>query len=186
MDNLESNADISNTELWCRAAHALENGDFSFLEALLVSSDRSIVELLEANGEPSGLMHEAFAWACFNGRTAEAETLLDKGVDPAKSDKTGLSGFHWAASRGESETVRMLIRRGAPLEQTNMYGGTVLGQALWSAVHEHKKTHADIIEQLVAAGAKIEPGTPEWWDRQSVPSETKERVADVLRRSGVE
>lgn len=38
-------------------------------------------------------MNEAFAWACFIDRTEDAEPLLDKGVDPAKSDKTGLAGF---------------------------------------------------------------------------------------------
>jgi hypothetical protein len=65
-----------------------------------------------------------------------------------------------------------------------MYGGTVLGQALWSAVYEHKQSHGEIIEALVRAGAHLEPGTLEWWNKQDVPStETKRRVADVLRRS---
>ena len=35
-------------------------------------------------------------------------------------------GFHWAANRGNPETVELLIERGAPLEQKNMYDGTVL------------------------------------------------------------
>jgi len=51
----------------------------------------------------------------------------------------------------------MLIARKVPLEVKNMYGGTVLGQALWSAFNEPKDDHLPIVEALVAAGAKIEP-----------------------------
>jgi len=178
---------MSDEELWERTAKALYGGDFTLLDELLTEHDASIVDLLEVNGWPQDEMNEAFAWACFTGRTADAETLLDKGVDPAKSDKTGLAGFHWAANRGNFETVRMLIRRKAPMEQLNMYGGSVLGQTLWSAVNEHRDAHADVIEDLVGGGAALEPGTLEWWNQQAVPStETKARVADILSRSGVE
>ena len=58
----------------------------------------------------------------------------------------------------------------------------MLGQAFWSAVNEHKPSHADIIEALIKAGAVVEPGTLEWWEVQNVPSdETKERVTNALR-----
>jgi len=72
------------------------------------------------------------------------------------------------------------------MEIVNRYGGTVLGQALWSAIHEHERTHAEIIEALISAGAKIRPGTIEWWEQQDVPSaETKDRVTTALRRAVV-
>lgn len=174
-------------QLWQRTADALEHGDFTLLDELLTAENASIIDLLEANGEPPEMMSEAFAWACFAGRTSEAENLLDKGVDPNTSDKTGLSGFHWAANRGNVDTVRMLIRRKAPMEQLNTYGGTVLGQTLWSALNEHRASHAEIIAELIEAGAVIEPGTLKWWKDQAVPSaETKARVAEVLERSEVE
>jgi hypothetical protein len=39
-----------------------------------------------------------------------------------------------------------------------MYGGTVLGQTLWSAAHGgDPKLYAEIIETLIAAGAKVPP-----------------------------
>lgn len=178
---------MSNEELWERTAKALDGGDFTLLDDLLTEQGESIVDLLEANGWPADEMNEAFAWACFNGRTNDAETLLDKGVDPAKSDKTGLSGFHWAANRGNVDTVKMLIKRKAPMEQLNMYGGTVLGQALWSAVNEARVGQAESIVELIEAGAAIESGTLEWWEKQVVPSaETKAHVADALRRKVVE
>ncbi len=174
---------MSPEELWNRTEHALTNGDFTLLDELLVAEGASIFDLLDTNGNPEGIMCEAFAWACFTGRTWDAEALLDRGVDPSKSDKTGLTGFHWAANRGNAETVDMLIRRKAPLEQLNIYGGTVLGQALWSAVNEPREGQAEVIESLVAAGAAVEPGTLDWWQEQNVPSaQTKARVARTLQQ----
>lgn len=49
----------------------------------------------------------------------------------------------------------MLLRRGAPLEDQNMYGGTVLGCAVWSAIYEPKEDHVTIIEELLDAGADV-------------------------------
>lgn len=56
------------------------------------------------------------------------------------------------------DTIRMIIRRKVPLETVNMYGGTVFGQAMWSAVNEHTPDHAAIVEALIEAGATVEPG----------------------------
>lgn len=174
-------------DLWERTAKALDCGDFTLLDELLSEETASIVELLEDHGWPELETNEAFAWACFNGRTSDAETLLNRGVDPTKGDRTGMPGFHSAASRGHIETVKLLIRRNAPMEQLNMYGGTVLGQALWSAVNEPRDGQAEAIEELIRAGARIEQGTLGWWESQVLPSlETKARIADVLRRTGVE
>jgi len=178
----EITADLSKEELWRQTVKALDGGDFSWLDKLLTKTNASIIELLESNGEPTEYMNEAFAWVCFTGRTRDAETLLDKGVDPTSGFKTGLAGFHWAVNRGNLETVQMLIAREAPLEQVNMYGGTVLGCALYSAVYEYRDSHAEIIEALIDARAVIEPGTQEWWEKQHVPTEaTKDRVTTALR-----
>ena len=70
--------------------------------------------------------------------------------------------FHYAAHCGQLETVKMLIARKAPLEVKNMYGGTILGQALWSAFNEPRKDHLLIIETLIAAGAQIDPDWNKW------------------------
>lgn len=178
---------MSDEELWDRTAIALDRGDFTLLDELLTDQQTSIIGLLDSNGWPPAEAHEAFAWACFNGRTSDADEILNRGIDPAKSNKTGMPGFHSAASRGHVDTVRMLIRRKVPMEQLNMYGGTVLGQTLWSAVNEPHAGQAEAIEALIDAGALVEPGMLEWWEKQDVPSpETKCRVADVLRRLGVE
>lgn len=165
------------------AVRGLERGDFSRL-APLFGEDPSlgggrcrIVAWFEAgyfHGEPKAL-NEALSCACFNGRTGVAAFLLDAGVDPAAGDGTGLNAFHWAANRGQLETVKLLIERKAPLEVLNMYGGTVLGCAVWSALHEPRADHIPIIEALLAAGAKV--------DAAEYPS-GDERVDELLRRYG--
>ena len=115
--------------VWRAAVKGLEHGDFSDLEPLFeeepsLDGDKCrIVDWYEQgyfNGEPVALA-EALTCACFLGQTRVAEFLLDEGVDPAAGFGTGMSAFHWAANRGNLDTVKLLIERKAPLEQKNMY-----------------------------------------------------------------
>ena len=156
------------------AIQGLRRGDFSRLEPLL---DNRIVEwhrLGLFDGEPEALA-EAFSCACFNGRTDVAEYLLEQGVDPLAGSGTGMSAFHWAANRGQLRTVEMLARRGVPMETRNSYDGTVLGTAVWSAIHEPKPDHLAIIEALIRAGANL--GEVEYPTGSAA-------VDEVLRRNG--
>jgi len=138
------------------ALPGLRRGDFSRLEPLFEGGDHCrIVEwhrLGLFDGEPAALA-EAFSCACFLGKPEVAEYLLDRDVDPLAGAGTGMNAFQWAANRGQLETVEMLIRRGVPLEIRNSYGGTVLGAAVWAAIHEPKPAHLAIIEALLRAGA---------------------------------
>lgn len=175
-------------KLWFRAVKDLDEGNFSSLSAALGGPegfDRQIVDWYE-NGnfdEEPGMLAEALTCACMLGRTETARYLLDKGVDPLSGIKTGLNGFHYAASGGRLDVIKLLIERKVSMEIENMYGGTVLGQALWSAINEHTRNHAEIIEVLIEAGAGIEPETLDWWNAQNVPSaETKKRVAEAMQR----
>ena len=97
---------------------------------------------------------EAFSCACFNGFTPVVDYFLSKGMNPNSGINTGLKRFHWAANRGQNEVVEVLIRNHASLETHDAYGGTVLGCAVWSAVHEPKPKHVQIVEALLEAGAK--------------------------------
>lgn len=172
------------------AIAAMERGDFSALEAMVGGADRFDEQIREwyetglFQDEPETLA-EVFAAACMLGHSASAAYLLDKGVDPYAGMRTGLSGFHYAASSGRLDVIKLLIKRGVPLEVRNMYGGTVFEQAIWSAVNEHTPYHASIVEALLKAGAVVEPGYLDWWEQQVVPStDTKKRVAAALRRHG--
>jgi ankyrin repeat protein len=101
-------------------------------------------------------MTSGFLRACAYGRNDVVEFLLQRGVDVSAHQNDGQSGLHWAAIGGQMETIKLLLERRAPLEMKNMYGGTVLGQTLWSAAHGgDPDTFAQIIETLIAAGAKL-------------------------------
>ena len=165
------------------AVQGLLRGDFSRLEPLFdaqPSLDRRQCRILEwyekryFDQEPKAL-EEALACACFLGRNSVADFLLARGVDPRAGASTGLDGFHWAANRGQLETVKLLIQRKAPLETKNMYGGTVLGTAVWSAINEPRPDHIAIIEALINAGVRL--------DVTGYPT-GNERVDQVLQQHG--
>jgi ankyrin repeat protein len=98
----------------------------------------------------------ALRWASGYGRKSVAEFLLKGGADPAAQDRAGMTALHMAAIGGHPDMVRLLLARNAPLEVVNRYGGTVLGQALWSAAHGGDPAACgEILEVLIAAGAKL-------------------------------
>jgi hypothetical protein len=146
------------------ALQRLRGGSFSQLEPLFDAAPGSpgttprIVEWCEQGrfrDEPEALA-EALTCACFLGKVSVVEHLLAQGVNPSGGASTGLDAFHWAANRGQLDTVRVLIRVKAPLETRNMHGDTVLGTAIWSALNEARPDHLTIIEELVKAGAHVE------------------------------
>ena len=115
----------------------------------------------DAHGEPLvgitlDVIHTAFRYACFYGRDDIVEYLIGRGVDLAGHDGDGQTGLHYAAMGGRLDIVALLTRHGAPLEAVNQYGGTVLGQALWSAAHGgDTRVFVRIVEALIVAGAKV-------------------------------
>jgi hypothetical protein len=91
------------------------------------------------------------------GSAEVVEHLLDRGVDVAAG--TGWTALHAATGSGDLRTIDLLIRSGAPLEKRNMYGGTVLGQAIWFAYHgdpAHLGDYVSVIDALIAAGARTD------------------------------
>ena len=145
------------------AVGRLHRGDFSELEPMFrgeldaAGSRPKIVDWYEEGrfrDEPKALA-EALTCACFLGRTSVADYLLTRGVDPSAGSGTGLDALHWAANRGQLEAVRLLVRHKAPLQTRSMYGGTVLGTAVWSAINEPRPDHLQIIEALLNDGARL-------------------------------
>jgi ankyrin repeat protein len=101
-------------------------------------------------------VESALRYACCWGRIKVIDYLLDHGVSPGSHDSDGQTPLHWAAICGQLETAKYLLKWKPPLECTNVYGGTVLGQTLWSAGHNGDvKVFSKIIEVLIAAGAKV-------------------------------
>jgi ankyrin repeat protein len=101
-------------------------------------------------------MVSGFLWACGYGRNDVLAFLLDKGFDLGARDAAGQTGLHWAAMNGNLGGVQLLLARGVPLEVKNVYGGTVLGQTLWSAAHAaDPDAIVSTVETLLAAGARV-------------------------------
>ncbi len=187
VSEIESRTPDGRPILFQYAIAAMERGDFSALESMVGGPDKfdgAVIDWYEKGFfvDEHETLAEVFSAACMLGHTRSAAYLLDKGVDPYAGMRTGLAGFHYAASSGRLDVIKLLIERGVPMEVKNMYGGTVFGQAMWSAVNEYTPNHAAIIEALVEAGAVVDDGYREWWDGQNVPDvATKERIAKVLR-----
>ena len=126
---------------------------------------------LQANATKAQ-MEAGFKWACEYGQTAVVKFLLERGVDVA-SESGGMTGLHWAAHGGHLEIIQLLLERNAPLEVKNIYGGTVLGQALWSSINSGLDVdYVPVIERLISAGAKV---NPKW-------STGNKRIDEALRR----
>lgn len=118
----------------------------------------------------------AFVWACKFAHTAVAEFFLDLGVDVAVKDD--MTPLHWAAANGCVDLVTKLIERGAPLEQENVWGGTVLDSTVYFAVNQPVAgvNYPAVLEALIAAGANVSAVTP-FPTGHAV-------IDDVLRRHG--
>lgn len=122
-------------------------------------------------------LQSAFFHACGYGQKDVVEFLLSKGADLADGGQDGQTPLHWAVIIGQLEMVKLLLKYKPPLESRNMYGGTVLGQTMWSAGHGgDPKVYAEIIETLIAAGAEVPP--------RHVP--VNKSIDDLLRRYGSE
>lgn len=124
--------------------------------------DSSLKSLTSDSGDSANdQLVAGFLWACAYGQNEVVAFLLNQGVDIAAQSNDGQTGLHWAVIGGHLETIKLLLERKAPLEVTNMYGGTVLGQTLWSAAHGgDPDVYVKIIETLIAAGARLHDRHP--------------------------
>jgi hypothetical protein len=138
----------------------LREGNFTSLSPVMAARGGGVPRIVELDregcfaGRPIELA-EALSCAAFLGATDAMEYLLARGVPPQGGSGTGLNALHWAANRGELAAVQLLLRAGAALETRNAYGGTVLGAAVWAAVHEPKRAHLSVIEALLQTGADV-------------------------------
>jgi ankyrin repeat protein len=99
---------------------------------------------------------DALLYSCQYGRNEVVAFLLEHGADLAAHSRDGQTALHMAALGGQLETVKLLLRYNPPLEAANRYGGTVLGQTLWSAAHGgDPDVYSAIVDALMEAGARL-------------------------------
>ena len=96
-------------------------------------------------------------WTCCYGHKPVVDFMLEKGFD-LLTLADGMTALHAAAIGGDIDIIRLLLDHKAPLEIKNCYGGTVLGQTLWSACNDPKPQYPQIIDMPIEAGAHVEPG----------------------------
>jgi hypothetical protein len=97
----------------------------------------------------------ALLWACEYGHNPVVDFLLDRRVPVQSQANTGQTALHWAVIGGQADTIALLLSCGADLEAKNAYGGTPLGQALWSAAHSDSPiNYQQIADLLKLHGAK--------------------------------
>jgi ankyrin repeat protein len=161
------------------AAYLAERGARLNLEAAAGVGRLDVVKSFFKNKiKPSKKrLQSAFLYASGSGHKDVVEFLLTRGVDLADGGGDGQTPLHWAVIIGQLEMVKLLLKYKPPLESRNVYGGTVLGQTMWSAAHGgDPKVYAEIIETLIAAGAEVPP--------RHVP--VTKSIDDLLRRYGSE
>ena len=85
--------------------------------------------------------------ACFNGHTAAAEYLIQRGAEINCSDKYGNLPIHFACIKGHLDTVKLLITKGSDFKSTNNIGYTPFDYA---STHGHTM----VTEYLAQCGAE--------------------------------
>jgi hypothetical protein len=112
--------------------------------------------------------------------------LLDRGVPvDAQAPGSTFTGANWAALNGNVALLKLFIERGARLDIENDYGGVALGASLWGALNRPRQDlFPEVVETLIAAGARVEPGAADWWAKQEPRSpQAHTRIFRLLRGS---
>lgn len=133
--------------------------------------EKGSLKVPQALKELEGALNKASLY----GQRNIVEFLLARWPRLAVQQGGRQTALHCAVIGGHLDIAKVLLAHGAPLEVENEYGGTVLGQALWSAAHGgDADIYIPLIEALVASDAKL----PE----RHVP--VNKRVDEFLARRG--
>lgn len=130
-------------------------GDRSALVGALSRSDTELLEVLANGGAPLcsangfSLLHYA-ADECWNADIVR--WMLERGADPnLLSEQAGESVLYTAARRRRADAIRMLLARGARVDQETACGDRAF-------LHAKRRPFPEIAEQLADAGADTTPG----------------------------
>jgi hypothetical protein len=110
------------------------------------------------------------------GDTAAVELMLDLGFDPVARGTDEFEAIRWTVFLGNAELTRRLLAHRPPLNTPDQsYGGTLLGNCLYGALHGWAADTGDFVttvQLLLAAGERVGP--------KMVPTGIDE-IDDVLR-----
>ena len=152
---------------------ACELGEDAIVQDLLARRP-SLVETLSESDR------RRLAHAARDDDIAAVKRMLAAGWPVDVRGQHGGTPLHWAAWRGDSEMVREVLRRGAPVDvRDHDYDGTPLHWAIYASVHgwhPDRGDYAGAVEELIRAGATPPALTDDL--------EGSEPVRAVLRRAG--
>ena len=120
----------------------------SRIATLVFGTALALSALLHASGQSSRV-----ADAAMQADVAAVRALLSAGEDVNAAQGDGMTALHWAARRGESEMVRMLLAAGANLRAITRLGNYT------PLLLASEGGHAAAIDALVAAGADLKSTT---------------------------
>lgn len=114
--------------------------------------------------------------------------LLDRGVS-ADGRAHGMPAIYAAAVNAHLDSLRLLIARGASLEESSTYQGTALRGALMGAAAPHDPDwhlapadYVPIVDTLIDAGASVDSSLVRWWDERSLASGEEDAVSAEIHR----
>lgn len=94
---------------------------------------------------------DGLGWACEYARTEVVRFLLEQNLSREALDR----GLHWAAYAGDPGIVKMLLDRGAPVDEHDArFRATPLGWAMHAQREGRAGRFADVAALLIAAGAQ--------------------------------
>jgi ankyrin repeat protein/HEAT repeat protein len=130
---------------------AREGGGVSALDAA-VSAGRSdaaalLLSLLPRSPDPKERMLRGAARA---GNVEMVRTLLEQGVNPDVTGRTGLAPLFFAASAGKADVVEMLLKGNVMIDRTGSTGSTDT-----AATAACQGGYGDVVDRLIARGAKV-------------------------------
>ncbi|HEU4694712.1 MAG TPA: ankyrin repeat domain-containing protein [Vicinamibacterales bacterium] len=133
--------------------HAVENDGFTALHWAAQRDNRQLVNLLlDAGADPradSRYRVTPLYLAALNGSASVIARLLDSGVDPNSTAHEGQTTLMTAALAGKADAVRLLVTRGARVDEREPYRGQTA--LMWAA----SEGNAAAAEILIEAGADI-------------------------------
>jgi ankyrin repeat protein len=95
--------------------------------------------------------------------TAAVELMVELGFDPLARGAEGWGAIRWAAFHGNAAMTRLLLAHNPPINVPDpTYGGTLLDQCLYGAVHGWSCRSGDFaatVRLLLDAGERVDPTT---------------------------
>lgn len=118
-------------------------------EAAYRGDTKTVLALLEQGGNPDNFeLGDMLCGAAAGGHNDVIQLLLERGVNVNQGDSRAgrFTALHCAAERGQDQTVRFLIERGADLNVNGFFGITPLHEAV-------RRGHSKVVQLLLSRGA---------------------------------